>query len=514
MRRIAAVVVLVACCLACRTPSQADRGGTAAAREPAVAGRFYPTSAKALRLAVEAFLRDAVPRRPGADEKPLALIVPHAGYVFSGQIAADAWRQAQGEEIDLVVILGTNHTAPGFRGVAIEPGSGFRTPLGVAQTDRAAAEALIAADPDCRFDAGVHAREHSVEVQVPFVQVLFPKAKVLAAVVGSPDPALCDRLGRALGDVLRGRRALVAASSDLSHYPSAADASVVDRKVLSAAARLDPEGLRAAIRGEMARGVPELSTCACGEAPVLAAMSAARALGATRGAVVSYANSGDVAMGDAHRVVGYGAVVFTTGPPGADTSALAPRAGSPAPGSFDAADRRALLALARETIRRYLETGTVPPSRGLSARARVPRGAFVTLTRDGALRGCIGRMSPGEPLDRVVGAMALQAALNDPRFPPVTLEEVPRLRIEISALTPMRPVAGAADIVVGRDGVLLSKDGRSAVFLPQVAVEQGWGRDEMLDHLCLKAGLPAGSWRTGAKFSVFQAEVFREGEEM
>lgn len=510
MKRVAVVVLLVACCLACRTPTQAGRE-PAAARDPAVAGRFYPDSAAPLRLAVEAYLRDAVPRKA---DRPVALIAPHAGYIFSGQIAADAWRQAQGDPVDLVVILGTNHTAPPFAGVAIDPGSGFRTPLGVAETDRAAAEALIAADPDCRFDAGVHAREHSVEVQVPFVQVLFPKAKILPAVVGSADPGLCDRLGRALGAVLRGRKGLVVASSDLSHYPSASDADAVDRRVLEAAARLDPEALRAAIRDGMSRGVPGLSTCACGEAPILAALSAARALGATRGTVVSYANSGDVAVGEPDRVVGYGAVAFGAGPPGADTSALEGGEDAPGPGGFGAADRRALLALARETIRRYLESGTIPLSRGLSARARARRGAFVTLTKGGELRGCIGRMSPGARLDQVVGAMALQAALRDPRFPPVTPEEVPGLRIEISVLTPMRPVAGAGEIVVGRDGVLLSKDGRSAVFLPQVATEQGWGRDEMLDHLCLKAGLPAGSWKSGARFSVFQAEVFREGEGM
>ena len=510
MRRFPVVVLLVACCLACRTPSQAGKG-PAAAREPAVAGEFYPASAPALRLAVEAYLRDAVPRKA---ERPIALVVPHAGYIFSGQIAADGWRQAQGEAVDLVVILGTNHTAPGFHGVAIDPGDGFRTPLGVAETDRGASEALIAADPDCRFDAGVHAREHSVEVQVPFVQVLFPTAKILPVVVGSPDPGLCDRLGQALARVLRGRRALVVASSDLSHYPSAHDASAVDRKVLRAAAGFDPGSLRAAIRDGMSRGVPGLSTCACGEGPILAAMAAARGLGAARGAAVSYANSGDVAVGNPERVVGYGALAFTNGPPGADTAALDPPPDGRAPGRVDAADKRALLALARETIRRYLETGTIPLSRGLSARARAPRGAFVTLTRDGELRGCIGRMSPDEPLDRVVGAMALQAALSDPRFPPVAATEVPRLRIEISVLTPMKPVAGAGDIVVGRDGVLLSKDGRSAVFLPQVATEQGWARDEMLDHLCRKAGLPAGSWKSGAKLSVFQADVFREGEGM
>ena len=289
---------------------------------------------------------------------------------------------------------------------------------------------------------------------------------------------------------------------------------MLDRKVLRAAAGLDPRAFRAANADVMSRGVAGLVTGACGEAPVLAAMAAAREMGATRGTVVSYANSGDVAVGDPGRVVGYGAVVFTNGPPGADTAALDLPRDDGVPGPLDAADKRALLALARETIRRYLETGTIPLSRGLSARARAPRGAFVTLTRDGALRGCIGRMAPDARLDRVVGAMALEAALSDPRFPPVAAAELAGLRIEISVLTPMRPVSGPGDVVVGRDGVLLSKDGRSAVFLPQVATEQGWGRDEMLDNLCLKAGLPAGSWRSGAKLSVFQADVFREGEGM
>ncbi|MDD5762563.1 MAG: AmmeMemoRadiSam system protein B, partial [bacterium] len=437
---------------------------------------------------------------------------PHAGYIFSGQIAADAWRQAQGGEFDLVVILGTNHTAPEFRGVAVHPGTGFRTPLGVAEIDRGAAEALIAADPGCAFLPDVHKGEHSVEVQVPFAQVLFPKAKILPVVVGSPDPAVCERFGRALGTVLRGRKALVVASTDLSHYPSGKDADRVDRKVLAAVAGLDSAAFRAAIREEMSRGVPGLGTCACGEAPVLAAMSAAKALGATRGVVVSYANSGDASIGDTNRAVGYGAVVFDAGPGGPDTAALRDPAGGIPEGPLDASEKKALLAFARETIDRYLATGTVPLARGLPGKTLRPQGAFVTLKRGEELRGCIGRIFPEAPLGKTVGAMALQAAFSDPRFPPVGPGELAGLTVEISALTPMKPVPGAKDVVAGRDGVLLAKGGRSAVFLPQVATEQGWGRDEMLDHLCRKAGLSAGCWKEGASLSVFQAEVFGEGK--
>jgi AmmeMemoRadiSam system protein A len=138
------------------------------------------------------------------------------------------------------------------------------------------------------------------------------------------------------------------------------------------------------------------------------------------------------------------------------------------------------------------------------------RGVFVTLKKRGNLRGCIGRMVPDRPLAELVGAVALESAFEDPRFNPVTLRELPDLEVEISVLTPMQRVAGADDIVVGRDGALLQKGGRSAVFLPQVATEQGWTRDEMLDHLSMKAGLPADAWRDNTAFSTFQAIVFSE----
>ena len=175
-------------------------------------------------------------------------------------------------------------------------------------------------------------------------------------------------------------------------------------------------------------------------------------------------------------------------------------------------DKRKLLALARETLARIFSTETVPLARGCGANLQQPRGVFVTLRKRGELRGCIGRMVGNEPLCKMAGTMALQAAFQDNRFRPLAADELKDVEIEISVLTPMKPVAGVSDIVVGRDGVLLMKEGRSAVFLPQVATEQGWNREEMLDHLCLKAGLKAGSWREGARFSTFQAIVFGESE--
>jgi AmmeMemoRadiSam system protein A len=151
-------------------------------------------------------------------------------------------------------------------------------------------------------------------------------------------------------------------------------------------------------------------------------------------------------------------------------------------------------------------------ARGFNATLQQPRGAFVTLKKKGELRGCIGRIIGDEPLGKLVGTMAMQAAFNDSRFRPLAADELNDIEIEISVLTPMKQVGGAADVVVGRDGVVLSKDGYHAVFLPQVAPEQGWNRDEMLDNLCRKAGLDTGCWKEGAQFSTFQAVVFSESQ--
>ena len=480
-------------------------------RAPVVAGKFYPDSPWRLKMAVEKFLQDAVPAKL---KNPVAIIVPHAGYIFSGQICADGFKQVSHQQYDLVVILGTNHTGPGFQKVSLYPGEGFRTPLGTAVIDREVVSALKEADPsDCLLDKSLHEQEHSIEVIVPFIQVLFPQARIVPAVVGSPSIPLCARFGQALAQVLKNKRALIVASSDLSHYPEAKEASAVDRKTLETITKMDPVLLQTAIQTQMKRPPANLETCACGEAPILAAMAAARGLGATHGQIVSYANSGDSTIRpDRSRVVGYGAVVFAKGEdemikdgrPG-------PSTGVPANG-LGTADKKALLRFARETISRLLLTETVPLARGFPPHLQKPQGVFVTLKKKGELRGCIGQIIGDEPLSKLVGVMALQSALNDRRFSPVTADELTDIEIEISVLTPLKPVSAPGDILIGRDGVLLAKDGHSAVFLPQVAQEQGWNRDEMLAQLCLKAGLNRACWKQQPQLSTFQAIVFSESE--
>jgi MEMO1 family protein len=476
-------------------------------RPPAVAGGFYPSNPGKLKLAIQKFLESS----PNLEiATPIAILAPHAGYIYAGQIYADAYRQVMGRQYDVIVILGTNHTTGGFSGISLGDYTAFRTPLGDAQIDQEVVTALLKENKDCRRDREVHIKEHSIEVQVPFIQILFPQAKIVPAVIYPPDLDLCKRFGDALAKVLLNRRALIVISTDLSHYPSSSEAAKVDRSTLESIAKLDI-GQVASLMKDL--NVSNLDTRACGEASILAGLTAAKSLGAKSAIVAGYANSGDVSIGDQARAVGYGALVLAKDDRANNLKILDPGFNSPrSDTTLQDSEKKFLLALARDTIHRYLTTETVPLVRNLPARMTFHQGAFVTLKENGQLRGCIGHMAQDDALGRTVAAMAMQAAFNDPRFAPLQAAELNNIEIELSILTPMKSIKTPAEIVLGRDGVLIVKGSNSAVFLPQVAVENNWKRDEMLDNLCVKAGLAKNCWKRDTKFQVFQAEVFSESE--
>ncbi|MFH1755909.1 MAG: AmmeMemoRadiSam system protein B, partial [Candidatus Latescibacterota bacterium] len=425
----------------------------------------------------------------------------------------DAFKQAARHDYEVIVLLGTNHTTGGFNGVSVYAEGGYETPLGTAPIDEQLAARLIGADDRFTFTEAVHASEHSNEVLVPFIQVLFPRATIVPVIIGAPDLGLCERFGAALADILQNKNALIVASSDLSHYPDYEDAVRTDQKTIEAIMQMNPQLVQWSVRKQMAEGLANLSTCACGQGPIMAAIVAAKKMGATGAQIISYANSGDAAVGNRSRVVGYAAAALVAGAESESAADFGHSSGINSENTlFSAAHKKALLAHARNTIQQLLLSETTPLARGFDPILRDKKGAFVTLSKQGNLRGCIGHMAEDVPLCQVVGLCALQAAFSDRRFPQVRLEEMNEIEIEISVLTPFRQIAGVEAIVIGRDGVLLEKDGRSAVYLPQVAVEQGWQREEMLDHLCLKAGLPKGGWRNGATFYTFQSTVFGESE--
>lgn len=470
-------------------------------RAPAVAGRFYSSRPERLQFAVDAYLEEAL---PAAGTSPVGLIVPHAGLLYSGQIAADAYRQAAGGGYDLIVVLGTNHSLPHFSGVAIAPDYAFATPLGEARLNQEAAERIVHSSPCCRREAAPHRAEHSVEVQLPFIQTLFPGVPIVAAIVGLSDPDECVRFGEQLAQAIAGRKVLIVASSDLSHYPSRDDACRVDAETLDAILDMDPEALHQAASTLDTNAHEGLLTRACGEAPVLAAMAAARSLGAKRARIVSYANSGETLLGEQNRVVGYGAVAMEA----EQLSAVNRQLSSSSSTTLSADDHAALTRFAHRALQMFLGGEVTPLPRGFSTAASAERGVFVSLYNKGDLRGCVGHIQDDKPLARAVGEMALAAALDDFRFPPVGFEELANISVEISALTEPRPIKSADEIVPGRDGVIIHKGGRQGVFLPKVATEKGWDTPTLLEHLSTKAGLPAADWKKGAELLTFQAEVF------
>ena len=268
-------------------------------RRAAVAGSWYPGSRAALAVAVDRHLAHT---SRDIDGELVALIAPHAGLMYSGPVAAHAYRLLRDRQFDVAVLVGPSHFVA-FGGVSIYPLGGFETPFGIAPIDAACAQALMDATPIVREHPPAHVREHSLEMQLPFVQHLAPGVPIVPLVMGLQTAETAASLGEALSRVLRGRRALLVASTDLSHYHDARTAAALDQVVIDCVARCDPDALQTALDVEPGH--------ACGGGPMVAVMRAARLLGARDAVVLNYADSGDVS-GDKSAVVGYLAAALGT----------------------------------------------------------------------------------------------------------------------------------------------------------------------------------------------------------
>jgi len=486
------------------------------ARLPAVSGRFYPANPAELRKIVDQALETATP--PNVNGDIVALMVPHAGYVFSGGVCAAGYKLLQGRAYDTVILMGSAHRV-GFQGVALDDSPSYRTPLGDVPVDRDLVQRIAALHPAIHAAPRAHAQDHVLETQLPFLQTVLSNFSIVPLLfgieAGGADQALADGLPR----LLAGRRWLIIASTDLSHYPPYAQAREVDLKTVDAVLTLDPATLRRHLAKFETTTIPNLQTVMCGSAAVLTVLDIARTLPSPRATTCLYANSGDVPLGDKSGVVGYAAIAFTANLEGAkQTNPAVTAAPSPLPqpasspnAPLTADEKRWLLDLARRTLNRLSrpqpqEIGEIPEA------LRQKRGAFVTLKKAGELRGCIGFIEARAPLFDTVIENTLNAALKDYRFPTVTSDETADLTIEISALTPLREIPDHTHFVTGQHGIIMRRGSRSAVFLPQVAPEQGWDRETTLKYLSLKAGLPPDAWTTGCTFFVFEAEVFHENE--
>jgi len=463
----------------------AGTAGGQGLRPPAWAGQFYEGDKARLGASIDAFLAAASP--PAVSGEIKALIVPHAGYVYSGRTAAFGYKLVQGKDYETVVILGPSHRV-GFNGASIWPDGGFETPLGTAAVDAGAAKALAKAG-GFDFVPEAHGEEHSVEVQVPFVQKTLPRAKIVPVVLGFPAEATVRRLAAALAELARSRKLLVVASTDMSHFLGREEAKALDQTT----AEMIREMKTAALLRDIQR--PE-SNRMCGGAGVLAALLYAQKLGRSKVEILRTSDSTE-GGGPADRVVGYMAAAVT-----ASATAREPSF------ALSAEEKKTLLRLAKKAVETYVREKAVVEDEAVSPNLRDPRGAFVTLRKGGELRGCIGYTEPILPLSQAVIRCAIFAATQDPRFPPVTAAELGSLAYEISVLTPPRKIDDPRLVEVGRHGLVIARGDFRGLLLPQVAVENGWRREEFLAQTCLKAGLPADAWRKGAEIYVFEALVF------
>ena len=522
MLPIVLAVALLTASGRCGQREEHREAGSGPVREPVVAGAFYPDDAELLTRQVDRFLDAVAPQSPAG--RPVGLIVPHAGYVFSGQVAAYSYGLIRDQDIGTVILVGCSHRA-GYPGASVSFQGAYRTPLGSVPIDETLAGDLLSRETSLRYVPEAHLAEHSLEVQLPFLQRILDDFELVPILLGNQSSIEeLESLARAIAEAVAGREdVMLVASTDLSHYPGYEDACQVDRETLDLIAAYRPEALIEHEQRARRRSIPGLQCAMCGTEAVVVVMMAARMLGADQASILRYANSGDVPAGDHDRVVGYGAVAFCDTDAGVPSTATEGGGEAPKPGAgpgaepvesgeLNEAEQVQLLTVARESIAAGLEGRVYSPPKALTARLGEPLGAFVTLHKHGKLRGCIGRFQPDAGLIQTVAQMARAAAFHDGRFPPLGSGELTEVDIEISVLSPLREVSSIEQIELGTHGIWVTRGGYSGCYLPQVADQTGWSRREFVEHCCReKAGLsPDAYLQEGTRLYVFTAQVFEE----
>lgn len=467
-------------------------------KAPNVSGQFYSDNPTELSGSIDAFFAAAT-LKPW-EKKIDMVIAPHAGYVYSGNVAAYSYKAASQGHYRTFIIIAPSHYVD-FEGFSIWPEGGFTTPLGQVEVDSELSNKFLSSSDRIKSIPQVFEKEHSLEVQLPFLQKTFKDFKIVPILTGRPNLKDCQALALLLEKLIGGRSdVLVIVSSDMSHYFPDAIARKMDDNSLAAIKDLD-------INNFWTQSLMRVNMEMCGFPGVAVALFYAKAKG-LKAEVLKYANSGDV-TGDNSRVVGYSSVVFyKEGDEHMNKDNLTAV-------SLTMEQKKKLLAIARTTIENFIQTGKVAEFKESDPRLSFKEGAFVTIHKHGQLCGCIGNIIGSGPLYLTVRDMAVASATQDPRFSPVTKEELKDIDIEISVLSEPQRVTDVEKIKMGVHGVIVSRDAyHRGVFLPQVATETGWSKEEFLSQLCAqKAGLPVDAWKDPrVTLEIFTAQVFAEND--
>jgi AmmeMemoRadiSam system protein B/AmmeMemoRadiSam system protein A len=489
------LTVVISLLAACRGAAQEQPTTRPACR----AGTWYPGDPQALARYVDGLLAKAPPGK--AETAPLALIVPHAGYQFSAPVAVTAYKALQGRSYRRVLIIAFSHQFAGdYEGVALPTEwSAYETPLGNVPVDREVIDVLKGRRPFV-VRPGVDRLEHSLELQLPFLQRALKEFRLVPMMVGRMTDEGYAAAAQAILPLLDGDT-LIVVSSDFTHYGPAYGYRPFASDIEKRLTELADQAAKPLLNGDFdgfAAHLDATDDTICGRNPILLLLRILSMKGGAVAARSGFDTSGHM-TGDWTNSVTYQAFVFTR-----------------RPYQLDETSRGEALRLARETVSMFIKDHKVPrPEADRQPAGLREHGAcFVTLQNHGRLRGCIGNMEAQGPLWEAIVQNAVHAC-RDPRFvvDPVTPSEIGEIDIEISRLTPMKPITDTDQVIIGRDGLLIELGPRRGVLLPQVAYERGWTREEFLREVCHKAGLPPDAWkRPEAKLYSFQAEVFGESE--
>lgn len=469
-------------------------------REAYAAGKFYSGDKVSLEADMKQLFASA---KANELTEVRSIVVPHAGYPYSGIVAASGYNQIDAKkEYEHIFVIASSHTAH-YKGASIYARGNYETPLGEVIVDRTFATQLIQDHEIFSYQAKAHITEHSLEVQLPFLQYHLQKPfTIIPIVIGTQDANACKEIASALEPYFNENNLFVI-STDFSHYPKYDDANAVDQKTADAVSSNSKERFLKVLKENESEGIPNLATAMCGWSSVLTLLNLTADNSDYKYRQVQYMNSGDASYyPDKNRVVGYYAIAVTAGNTENDKTGF----------SLSEKDKIQLLEIARSTVEEYVINGKKPilDISQYSESVKTPCGAFVTLHKDDNLRGCIGRFDASEPLYEVVQEMAISAATKDYRFSRVGKDELKDIELEISVLTPMKKISSVDEIVLGKHGVYIVQGNRSGTFLPQVATETGWTLEQFLGHCSRdKAGIGWEGWKNADVF-IYEALVFQE----
>lgn len=443
--------------------------------KPKHAGSFYPADKATLLSTLESLFNEA--EKPGSSSD--AVISPHAGYIFSGKVAASAFNQInKNKKYDNVFVITSSHSYR-FDGASVLTGKNYTTPLGEIATNKSLTAELVKKYSFFYTIIEAHQKDHSLEVQLPFIQYYLNHQPLLVPIIiGDNDFETSKKIANALSPYFNEKNLFVI-SSDFSHFPEYEDAIEVDRNTAEAICKNDIDVFTEALKINSKKDIKNLSTDICGSTAVMCLLAMTENKDYNYN-IIDYQNSGDSVYGDKDRVVGYYAISVTK-----------------AKNNFELKDseKEFLLKTARKSIEYSVikdeqYTPELNDFMGNDTNLNARLGVFVTLMLDGKLRGCLGRFSSDKNLPETVAELSVASANSDYRFKPVNESELDRLKIEISVLSPMRKITSIDEITVGKHGICIKYGSKSGTFLPEVAVNMNWDVMEFVENCAVnKAGI-------------------------